>query len=420
MKEPRIIGGYAVRETLAEGPLTAIHRAEEISTGRSVIVKARRSAVLATSPAVAALEREARALGSLAHEAIARLFTFVSNEAETYLVIEDTKGERLSDLLRRRSADRSLDAVIALALAIANGVAHAHARGVVHGALDPSQVIVTAEGAIAIYGFASDKGDRASIYLAPEQVLDEPVTARSDVWAIGVMLYEALAGAPPFGEGAAGTKRARLGAMDPLPSRVPRTVASIVARALQPEPEARFEDARALAEALSSALAAETSEPVASLIRGGIARSQPSPREDDRASAAGTAGLRLGRLGVELAIVLGLMIAGTTAITLLADREDARSPGVVSPDAKGSGAIRVVASPWAEVYVDGDLAGVTPMGKPIPVAPGRHYLTFKHPKAPDEAKTITVAAGQTVFIDVTMRIERDAGVKEAGPAVVSP
>ncbi len=87
---------------------------------------------------------------------------------------------------------------------------------------------------------------------------------------------------------------------------------------------------------------------------------------------------------------------------------------------KGSGAIRVVASPWAEVYVDGDLAGVTPMGKPIPVAPGRHYLTFKHPKAPDEPKTITVAAGQTVFIDVTMRIERDAGVKEAGPAVVSP
>jgi len=82
----------------------------------------------------------------------------------------------------------------------------------------------------------------------------------------------------------------------------------------------------------------------------------------------------------------------------------------------------VLAQPWAEVSVDGEAIDTTPMARPIVVAPGRHFVTFVHPNAPEEKRTVDVGPGQTVLIDVAMRIERpqrDAGA-EAGPVDDSP
>jgi serine/threonine-protein kinase len=79
------------------------------------------------------------------------------------------------------------------------------------------------------------------------------------------------------------------------------------------------------------------------------------------------------------------------------------------------GSLRVVARPWAEVYIDGEMVDVTPIGRPILLSPGRHYVTFRHPYAPDEQRSIKIAAGQSVLLDVSMRVERgDAGAKDAG------
>jgi hypothetical protein len=72
--------------------------------------------------------------------------------------------------------------------------------------------------------------------------------------------------------------------------------------------------------------------------------------------------------------------------------------------------------------VDGELVDTTPVGRPIPVLPGRHFVTFRHPSAPDEQRSIRIAAGQSVFLDVTMNVDRgDAGaVKDAGAGAESP
>jgi serine/threonine-protein kinase len=83
----------------------------------------------------------------------------------------------------------------------------------------------------------------------------------------------------------------------------------------------------------------------------------------------------------------------------------------------------VVATPWAEVFVDGELVDTTPIGRAIPVAPGKHFVTFRHPSAPDEQRTIKIAAGQTVFLDVTMRLDRGdagAGRPDGGRGAGSP
>ncbi len=74
----------------------------------------------------------------------------------------------------------------------------------------------------------------------------------------------------------------------------------------------------------------------------------------------------------------------------------------------------MLAKPWAEVLIDGEAVDTTPIARPIPVSPGRHYVTFRHPNAPDEKRSIDVARGQTVVLDVTMRIERGA-LPDAGP-----
>ena len=95
-------------------------------------------------------------------------------------------------------------------------------------------------------------------------------------------------------------------------------------------------------------------------------------------------------------------------------------PSETPPGARGY--LRVLAQPWAEVVVDGETVDTTPMARAIEVAPGRHFVTFVHPNAPEEKRTVDVAAGQTVLLDVAMRVERpqrDAGV-DAAPVDDSP
>jgi serine/threonine-protein kinase len=126
-----------------------------------------------------------------------------------------------------------------------------------------------------------------------------------------------------------------------------------------------------------------------------------------------------------------LILAGGFAIQVLSDTETVPDPGTTSMEDAGvpavgsrdRGMVRVVAQPWAEVYLDGELVDVTPMGRPILVIPGKHFITFRHPKAPDEQRAIKIAAGQTVMLDVTMRVERaaDAGARDGAPdAAESP
>jgi serine/threonine-protein kinase len=83
-----------------------------------------------------------------------------------------------------------------------------------------------------------------------------------------------------------------------------------------------------------------------------------------------------------------------------------------------------LARPWAEVLIDGEMVDTTPIGRPIAVSPGRHYVTFRHPNAPDEKRSIQVVNGQTVLVDVTMRVDRgalsDAGAGDAGDIDASP
>jgi serine/threonine-protein kinase len=270
--------------------------------------------------------------------------------------------------------------------------------------------------------------------MAPEQILGDTAGPASDVWALGVICHELLAGARPFAAGDPKeiAQRVRGGLPAPLPAAVPPALSRAVARCLAKAPEDRFPDARAAAAAFEEALTSLSRQPLPVLVsralaaagRGEALAPVSSATESPRAPK-GT--LDVGRAARGLALVFALILAGGATLRLLDDPDAEEGEGVAESAPAGAaardrGLLRVVARPWAEVYVDGELVDMTPIGRPFPVPPGRHFVTFRHPQAPDEQRSIKIAAGQSVFLDVTMRVDRgDAGVaRDSGANAGSP
>jgi serine/threonine-protein kinase len=335
-------------------------------------------------------------------------------------------------------------------LAAARALAHAHERGVVHRALGAHAVAVAPRGRVIVGDFAAAEAEGAGLpelpepieageglgradYLAPEQILGEPAGPPADVWALGVLCHEILTGSRPFAADDPHdvAQRIRTGAPAPLPPSIPAALSRTVARCLAKAPEDRFADAGALSAALEEALASSSHLPVPVLVSRALAaagrgEALPAPGAETPAPRL-TGGPDVARAARGLSLVLALIVAGAIGLRVLDDPGAAESEGVAEsapPGAAGRdrGHLRVVARPWAEVYVDGELVDTTPVGRPIPVSPGRHHVTFRHPNAPDEQRAIKIGAGQSVFLDVTLRVDRgDAGAaRDGGAAAESP
>ncbi len=432
------LGPYSVVETVASSAFTVTYRAAQERVGRTVLVKALKPTVSAASPFAAALEREAAVLGRLDHEGVVRLYDLVRAPDALFLVLEDARATPLAAVIA--AARPTAAQALAVALGAARAIAHAHARGVVHRAIDPRVVAIAPRGRVMITDWSSAEAAAARPadpaepfeaadtlarpdFMAPEQILGEPADARSDVWSLGALLHDLFAGAPPFAEDdpRAVAQRIRGGLPAPLPAEVPQRAARIVARCLSKAPEDRHADAGALAAAIEEALAPLSDAPAPVLVSRALAAARLGEELPGPPSAAPlpspAAALRpdVARAAQALAAVSALIVAGGAALRIWADPDDGPEPGGVAEVApplapRDRGLLRVVAHPWAEVYVDGELVDTTPVGRPIPIAPGRHFVTFRHPSAADEQRAIKIAAGQTVFLDVTMRVDRgDAG-----------
>jgi len=437
LDRPRV-GPYRVREKLAEGAVAATFRGEHEKLGRPALLKALKGTLAPGSPLGAALEREAKILGKLSHPSIVSLFECEVGTTSAYLALEDVRGPRLRAVLERAG---KLDPAVAtaIALGLASGLGHAHARSVVHGDVRPEGIVIAKEGRAVLvdFGAATDLGVPASPapfdgserlsgpeYAAPEQIVGEPPSPRSDVFSLGIVLYEMLSGARPWDEGAVGAKevarRVRSEDVPPLQSRgvvAPRSLDRILARCLGKRPEERYEDGEALAVALSEALDEMTAVSSAALITRALAAAklgeEISEEKARRKPRPKPAPMPLLPLAQRLAFLSFLIIATAALVEGLLREDDVPSEANGAAESGEKGFLRVLARPWAEVLVDGKYVDVTPIGRPIPVLAGRHYVTFKHPNAPDEKREIRVGAGQTVLLDVTMRIDRptvDAGV----------
>jgi len=243
------LGAYEIVAPLGAGGMGKVYRARDTRLGRDVAIKILPPELTATPEARASFEREARAISHLNHPNICKLHD-VGRDGETdYLVMELVSGGNLRDRMARKALP--LEQVISLGSEIADALEGAHARGIVHRHLKPSNILLTEQGQAKVtdFGLAAPAPAIESVaYTSPEQARDDEVDARSDVFSLGALLYEMASGHHAFeGSSAAVIREAILNrtpaAASMLREGVPAELDRILGKALEKDRELRYQTA---------------------------------------------------------------------------------------------------------------------------------------------------------------------------------
>ncbi|MGE0328850.1 MAG: serine/threonine protein kinase [Polyangiaceae bacterium] len=428
----RSFPGFQTLELLGTGPIADRFKALQQPLGRTVLIKALSPSILPSSPFAASLEHEARLLAQLEHPNLLKLYDFERNDDSMWLVLEYVEGVSLRALLRSGAEVRTLEPLeaVSVTLEITRALEHAHEHGIVHRNLRPDNVLLTPSGGLKLLEFAAASDERiptapelmdgevaAPAYFSPEQILGEPPDPRSDLFALGVMLYEMIGGQRPFDgpDLRSTTQRIRHDvppALSRVAPQVPAQLERIVQRLLEKMPSDRFGSAAELSLALRVVLEEDERTP-AEHIRRALGRAGLAPVEELGADPAPVeeAPRSLGSALIGMLVTCALVFVGGTVIQVISAREGA-IPSVTQGShalelrPSDAGYLRVVADPWAYVIVDGEKVETTPFSEPIPLRPGTHYVRLEHPAAPTERRTITLASGESILLDVKLDVPR--------------
>jgi non-specific serine/threonine protein kinase len=264
-------GRFRVERQIGEGGMGVVYAAHDEQLNRSVAIKTLRDGG-AGGTARERLLREARAGASLSHPNICQLYELGEHEGELYIAMELLEGEPLSARIARGVLP--LSEAIEIALPVLAALDALHRRGLIHRDLKPSNIFLTPFG-VKLLDFGLSRpmvSDAATLtltgpgtvmgtphYLAPEQLLGQPVDHRSDLFAAGAVLFEMLAGQPPFGAGArtmAQVFHAILSDKPPALGGSPSIAAvdRVIHRALQKDPAGRYASAAAMSDDIRAAL----------------------------------------------------------------------------------------------------------------------------------------------------------------------
>jgi len=272
------LGHYVLIERLGSGGMGDVFVAHDTKLDRRVALKLPRQDASVSVDTLALFRREARAAAALNHPGIVHIYSVEDADGLTFITMELVSGRSLRQLLNAQ-APLAIPKTLAIAEGIAEGVASAHAAGVLHRDLKPANVMISDDERVKILDFGvakffrpADLWDAEGIttatelsydgitvgtigYMSPEQALGKPLDARSDVFALGVMLFEMATGRSPF---AGGTPAAvfdqLLNRQPPSPlalnPSLPTSLSAVIAKTLEKDPERRYRTADELLEAL--------------------------------------------------------------------------------------------------------------------------------------------------------------------------
>src|SRR5919106_6142959 len=259
-----ISGRYRFIAPLGDGGMATIWRAIDEQLDREVAVKLLRPQFSSDPGFSARFKQEARSAGGLSHPNIVGVYDYGTDGAdgEQYIVMELVTGRDLSAVLRERRS-LSLDDSVRIAIGVASALEVAHRKGIVHRDVKPGNILITDAGDVKVtdFGIARAVAEASMTvtgttlgsvhYFSPEQARGDEVTGASDVYALGIVLFEMLTGRRPFeGDSAAAVALKRLNEDAPTPSSIgrpqPPGLEAIVMRALERDPVDRFPDAGSL------------------------------------------------------------------------------------------------------------------------------------------------------------------------------
>jgi eukaryotic-like serine/threonine-protein kinase len=271
---PSQLGPYRLIDLLGAGGMGEVYRAHDTRHDRAVAIKVLPQRLADDPTALERFRREARAIAALSHPNIVSLLDFGGEESIAYIVTELLEGDTLRALLDRGPLPWRRCCEIGAAVAAA--LAAAHSEGVIHRDVKPDNVVVTHEGRVKILDFGLARSERflddgggrnptlpgtvvgSAGYMSPEQVTAGDLEPTTDIFSLGCMLYEMLAGGRPFQRESVIESLVAILEEDPpaLPPAVPRELARTVARCLAKKPAERYQSARDLAAALAGVVTA--------------------------------------------------------------------------------------------------------------------------------------------------------------------
>jgi len=255
----RLDGRYEIREIIGVGGMAVVYKAFDNVENRLVAIKILKEEFLSNQEFLRRFKNESKAIAMLSHPNIVDVYDVSFGDLIQYIVMEYIEGITLKEFIEREGSLRWQDAVH-FTIQILKGLQHAHDKGIVHRDVKPQNIMVLADGTIKVTDFGiarfarndqrtiTDKAIGSVHYISPEQARGEKTDERTDIYSVGVMLYEMLTGKLPFqAESAVSVAIMQLQREPQLPSEVngsiPQGLEQITMHAMQKSPERRFQSA---------------------------------------------------------------------------------------------------------------------------------------------------------------------------------
>ena len=398
-------GRYRVEKELGKGSMGVVYQAHDPQIDRLVALKVLRSDLVTSEDFVQRFLKEARAIGRLSHPSIVTVYDVGRDHGTIYIAMEFLAGDPFHQVMKEK--EFSEKETVQLGIQVAEVLDYAHQAGIFHRDIKPSNIILSSHGQIRItdFGIAHIEDPSAPqltkagevlgtpAYMSPEQVSGQPIDGRSDLYSLGVILYEMSTGRRPFrGENLTALLMAVIQETprDPIEinSAVSPELSQIIMKCLRKNPDERFQTGKALAKALEDLIREKEPPTVV----------PPAPKRVSK------------NLGLIMLIVFLLTgIAGGVSYHLIRKRATEASPPTVTDatsEVRSSSVIETVkhavlkveSKPiGAQVFVDGGFKGSTPLQ--VELLLGKHEVRLTLPEHYDwEAQVQLREEGETPLL----------------------
>ncbi|WP_300364233.1 Stk1 family PASTA domain-containing Ser/Thr kinase [uncultured Subdoligranulum sp.] len=263
----RLEGRYWIQSLVGVGGMANVYRGVDEKNGNPIAVKVLKEEFLDNEELVRRFKNESKAISILSHPNIVKVYDVSVTDKLQYIVMEYVDGITLKEYLKQRGGALTWKETVHFATQVLSALQHAHSKGIIHRDVKPQNIMLLADGSIKMMDFGiarfsraqsqtvSDKAIGSVHYISPEQAKGDRTDARTDIYSVGVMLYEMLSGQLPFdGDGAVSIAIMQISdkakPLAQVAPNVPEGLRQITEKAMEKDPDKRYQSAQEMLEAI--------------------------------------------------------------------------------------------------------------------------------------------------------------------------